>query len=382
MTQFNRRSFVLGSTLAAGVLPSVAGATMSLPQGGIMPPRYGPPPGIAKLNANENPYGPSPAALRAMAESARHGAYYVGESVERLKAMIAEKHGITKDHILLSAGSSGVLTYLAVAASKRGKIVTPDLYWDTTTRMGIAQTGGEMVRLPKHPELAIDLEAMASMVDDSIAMVHVTNPNNPTGSVLPPATLAKFCKSVAPNATVLIDEAYNELTDDPDANTMIPLVKSGYDVLVARTFSKIYGLAGMRVGYLIGTPERIAETRTYSLGDYALNQAGLAAAVASYGDEKFLSYSKANIIAGREMITDALATNGVSALASNTNFIFVDLGKGNAEEFRQAMASRGVLIRGIYRDYTAWSRVSMGLLEDVSQYVAALPAALDQINYG
>ena len=371
----------MGSTALAGAMPALAGASISLPKGGISPPQYGPTPGVAKLNANENPYGPSPAALRAVMEATRHGAYYVGDSVVRLKAMIAEKHGLTPEHILLGAGSSGVLTYLAVEASKRGKIVAPDLYWDTTTRMGINQSGGDMIRLPKTKDLGINLSDMEAAVDEGVSMVHVTNPNNPTGVLLPADKLTAFCKTVAKKATVLVDEAYNEVTDDPDANTMVPLIKAGHDVVVARTFSKIYGLAGMRVGYLLGTPERIAEVKTYSIGDYALNQAGLAAAVASFEDEEFLAYSKANIVAGREMISDALATNGVSALPSHTNFMFVDLGKGNAEMFRQAMESQGVLIRGIYRDYTPWSRVSMGLMEDVAKYVAALPVALDAINY-
>ena len=236
-----------------------------------------------------------------------------------------------------------------------------------------------MLRLSKTADLQIDLDAMAAAIDDDVAMVHVTNPNNPTGLVLPPAALAAFCRKASQKVTVLLDEAYNELTDDPAANTMIPLIKEGHDVLVARTFSKIYGLAGMRVGYLIGSPERIAEAGVYSLGDYALNQAGVAAAVASYSDEKFLAYSKANIIAAREMISAALRENGLTALPSSTNFMFVDLGARNAEEFRQAMAERGVLIRGIYRDYTQWSRVSMGLMEDVERYVAALPPVLDQI---
>ncbi len=380
MSNLNRRTFMIGSSVLAGSLPyaSAVGGTPSV--GGIAPPAYGPAPGIAKLNANENPYGPSPAALRAMVDASRNGAYYVNESVPRLKAMIAEQHGLTPDHILLSAGSSGALTYLAVAASKKGKIVGPDLFWDTTIRMALRQSGGEMLRLPKTADLQIDLDAMAAAIDDDVAMVHVTNPNNPTGLVLPPEKLAAFCRKASKKVTVLLDEAYNELTDDPAANTMIPLIKEGHDVLVARTFSKIYGLAGMRVGYLIGLPERVAEAGVYSLGDYALNQAGVAAAVASYSDEKFLAYSKANIVAAREMLSAALQENGLSALPSSTNFMFVDLGARNAEEFRQAMAERGVLIRGIYRDYTRWSRVSMGLMEDVERYVAALPPVLDQIS--
>lgn len=379
MTKVNRRELLMGAAMAAASASTVSAST-GLAVGGVAPPLYGPKAGVAKLNANENPYGPSPAALRAMLDASRNGAYYVGDSVKRLRAMIAEKHGLTPEHILFSAGSSGVLTYLAVAASKQGKILGPDLFWDTTTKMALRQSGGELVRLPKTEDLTIDLKAMEAAVTDDISLVHVTNPNNPTGQVLSPALLTEFCKRVSKKATVLLDEAYNELTDKPDVHTMVPLIKQGYDVLVARTFSKIYGLAGMRVGYLIGSPERIAEAANYSLGDYALNQAGVAAAVASYDDEAFLNYSKSQIVQGREMIIEGLKANGLSALPSSTNFMFVDLGRRNAEEFRAAMAERRVLIRGIYRDYTQWSRVSMGMLEDVEDYVAALPPVLDQIK--
>jgi histidinol-phosphate aminotransferase len=156
------------------------------------------------------------------------------------------------------------------------------------------------------------------------------------------------------------------------------LVREGHNVIVAKTFSKIYGLAGMRVGYMLASEENINNIDRYSLGGYAMNQAGLAAAIASYNDEAFLKMSKSKIIEGREMVLDVVKTNGLIALPSSTNFVFVDLGKGNAEIFRQKMAEQNVLIRGIYRDYNSWSRVSMGMISDVQKYVNALPKALEQ----
>ncbi|MEM9620538.1 MAG: histidinol-phosphate transaminase [Pseudomonadota bacterium] len=371
---FNRRAFLTGTSLTVGsglLAPAIALSTAS-----HNAPAYGPLPGIAKLNANENPYGPSPGAMQAMDQAMRKGAYYVGESVTRLKAMIAERHGVTTDHILLSSGSSGALTYVAQAAARRGNIIGPDLFWDTTAKMGVRQ-GGEIKRLAKTADLAINLAAMEDAITDDVALVQITNPNNPTGMVLDAETLRAFTQRASRKATVLLDEAYNELTDEPEKNTMIPLVKAGYDVIVARTFSKIYGLAGMRVGYLIANPERIAEVADFALGNYSLNQAGVAAAVASYNDDIFLANSKSKVVEAREMIMAGLKANGLAALPSSTNFVFVDLGQRSAEDFRVAMAERNVLIRGIYQDYTQWSRVSMGLLQDVEQYVAALPAALD-----
>ena len=135
--------------------------------------------------------------------------------------------------------------------------------------------------------------------------------------VFPPKALKFFRKSTK-KTIVLIDEAYNELTDDPDANTMIPLIKEGYNVVVARTFSKIYGLAGMRVGYLIADPEMIEKISSFGLGDYSLNQAGVAAAIASYNDEKFLKYSKEKIVEARDMLQDAVKENGLKPLPTST----------------------------------------------------------------
>ena len=179
---------------------------------------------------------------------------------------------------------------------------------------------------------------------------------------------------------VLVDEAYNELTDDPEANSMIPLVKDGHNVVVARTFSKIYDLAGMRVGYMIANPETIETVSRYGMGSYGLNQAGIAAAVASYNDDKFLAYSKAKVLEAREMVASAVSTNGLTALPSQTSFMFVNLGAMSANKFRAGMAKENVLIRGVYQDYVHWSRVSMGKIEDVEKYVNAMPKVLAQIS--
>ncbi len=374
MTGISRRSFFIGSAVA-GVSTLASARTFSLDAASVN--LFGPASGIAKLNANENPYGPSPKALKAIVEASAHGAYYVRRSAQRLREMIAERHGLSSDYVVLSSGSSGVLTYLALAASQQGKILAPDLFWDTTSLMGVRNSSNGIVRLPKSASLNIDLQAMEGALDSDISMVHVTNPNNPTGMVLDSAELRAFCSRASEKCTVLVDEAYNELTADPAASTMIPLVKAGKNVAVARTFSKIYGLAGMRVGYMIAKPELLEKVKQYGLGDYGLNQAGVAAAVASYNDTEFLEYSKAKIVEAREMVSEALKQNGLTALPSETNFMFVNLGAKNAESFRKAMADRNVLIRGIYRDYTHWSRVSMGKLEDVQQYVDALPAALE-----
>ncbi len=383
MTHNPTRRALLGGTIAATALGAsgLLGKASANPTSVRQNVLYGPKPGIAKLNANENPYGPSPAALEAIAKaSAQGGAYYAYPAAMTLMDMIAERHGIGRKNISLSAGSSPVLSYTALAASQKGKILGPDLFWDTTSQAPAKQGGPEIVRIPNTPDLDIDLDAMYDAIDASISMVHICNPNNPTGKNLDPEKLKAFCIKASKKTLVLVDEAYNELIENPPAHSMIPLVKAGHNIIVARTFSKIYGLAGLRVGYLIASEGNTEWINRYGMGGYTLNQAGLAAAIASYNDEAFITFSKEKIEEAKSMVMNAVKSNGLTALPSSTNFIFVNLGDGNAEYFRQAMAEQGVLIRGIYRTYNNWSRVSMGKIEDVQRYIDSIPLALETMN--
>ncbi|MFT4769156.1 MAG: histidinol-phosphate aminotransferase [Glaciecola sp.] len=380
---FNRRGFLVGAAgvaAAASVLRPSLGWAKDATRVTRLTPFYGPAPGIAKLNANENPYGPSKKALAAIQEASLSGSYYASESAMALRAMIAERNGVDPEFVAISSGSSGVLAATAINAAQTGNILGPDLFWDTTSMAVEQQAIAKIVRLPKDSGLEIDLDAMYAAIDDSISMVQVVNPNNPTGLLTDPVALKAFCIKAAKKATVLVDEAYNEVTDAPESNTMVGLVRDGHDVIVARTFSKIYGLAGMRIGYIIAAPETIESIGKYGIGSYGLNQAGLAAAIASYEDAEFMDASRAKIREAREMVYSALKENGLTGLPSQTNFIFADLGSLNAQTFREGMEKENVLIRGIYRDYTNWSRVSMGRLEHVQMYVDALPKVLSRLS--
>ena len=379
--QISRRTLLAGAALGAGTtaLSIKTPLIAAQPPPRIIASKYGPASGVAKLNANENPYGPSPTAIKAMSEAIQKGAYYANASVTKLKSMIAERNGVSTDHIMITSGSSGALMYLAAAVSQSGHIIGPDLFWDTTSKMGTRNSPFGLKYLPKTEDLSIDLKKMYQSINSETALVQVTNPNNPTGMLLDADELSDFSKKASKKTMVLIDEAYNELTDDPDKNSMLPLIKQGENVVVARTFSKIYGLAGMRVGYMIAKPETIEMASAFGLGDYSLNLAGIAGAIACYNDFGFLDYSKSKIVEAKQMIQEALSQEGLNSLPSQTNFMFIDLEDLNAEKFRAAMADQGVLIRGIYRDYTNWSRVSMGKLEDVQKFVDALPRSIELV---
>jgi histidinol-phosphate aminotransferase len=349
-----------------GAPAPLSGAPASvLPEG-----LFGPKPGVAQLSRNENPYGPSPAVYAAVEEATRKGAYYVDPAY--LESLIAERYGVSPAMVTVSHGSGETLCAAAVAWGRRGAILVPGLFWDLTVKYA-EQQGAALRRVPLTAALDIDLEAMASAVDSGVALVQVCNPNNPTGRLLDPGALSAFCQRVSQRATVLCDEAYNELTTDPAANTVLGLVRSGANVIVARTFSKIYGMAGMRIGYMISSPENIALIKRHQMS--WMSAPAVAAAVAAFNDHQFLAYSKARVIEARELIVAKLVEVGLEHIPSEANFLYVKV-PGGAEGFRQKMEARGILVRGAYGEYTEWSRVSMGRLEDVERYCAALPEVL------
>lgn len=373
--QFNRRNLLRAATTGALLTATgAAGAALAKPAHvEEQLPLLGPKPGVALLARNENPYGPSKKAQEAIQYGGLKGAYYPDNAAAKLMSMIAERHDITPDHVTLSTGSGEVLSAIALAYGAKGKILAPALFWDTTV-LYAERKGAAIVRAPMKPDLSVDLDAMEALVDDNVSLVHICNPNNPTGEVLDPEALKAFCKRVSKKATILIDEAYNEITDDPDKNSMIGLVREGYDVIVTRTFSKIYGMAGVRMGYAMAAPEKTAMIRDYVMSWVA--GVGLVGAAACYEDRDFMAFSKGKIVEAREMVIDAVKANGLEYFPSQTNFVFVKL-PGDADDFRAKMAERGILIRGVYGDLVHWSRVSMGFIEDVERYVKALPQVLN-----
>lgn len=335
-------------------------------------PLFGPAPGVAQLSLNENPYGPAPGALRAMAEAATRGCYYPDAANDRLTAMIAERAGVAADQVVLGNGSFEVLADVALAWGQGGAILTPELLFDAPLQRALA-LGVKRVTVPLAPDMGIDLAALTARIGPDIGLVYLCNPNNPTGMALDPAALRGFVRALPPNLPVLIDEAYNELADSPAQATMLDLVREGRNVIVTRTFSKIYGLAGLRVGYAIAGRDAAARLKTQS-ATTGLSSAALAAAVASFDDQAFLRFSRERILEARSLIVEAAGRAGARTLPSQTNFVFVEVPDANA--LRDRMAARGITIRGAYGKWRQWSRVSTGRIEDVRRYAAALPELL------
>ena len=361
-----------GAGAAALALPAAAAPSPPTPAPAALPIPFAPKPGIAQLSRNENPYGPAPSALRAIHDHAASGCYYAHAGEAKLIAMIAERHGLTPAHVMTGAGSAEVLNCAIAAHGAGGEALGADLTFDPPLQWAEGK-GVTVKRVPLAADMGVDLPAMAAAVGPQTRVVHVCNPNNPTGLLLSPAAVRRFADEVMPRAVLVMDEAYNELTDDPAANSLVDRVRAGDNLIVARTFSKVYGMAGLRVGYALGRPDLIARMRPWSM-NFGGNTAGIAAAIASYADEAYIRTSRERIFEARAILQEATRKAGLETLPTAGNFLFVKV--PDADRLQAAMEKQGILIRGAYGPWKQWSRVSCGRIEDVKRYAAALPQAL------
>lgn len=327
-----------------------------------------PPAGPLRLHSNENPLGPSPAARRAMEAAFDQGCRYPYGAYSELEEAIAEREGLTPDHVVLGAGSHEVLRVTAMAYGlEGGEVVTGHPTFEGLENYA-ATIGAVVARVPLGDDLQLDLEAIEKRVTPATGLVYLCNPNNPTGSLLPGAAIRSFCRDVASRATVLVDEAYHELVEAPGYSSMVSLVKEGENVIVSRTFSKVYGLAGLRVGYGLAPPaiaRRLRELRTGA----GVNVLGVAAALASLRDPAFLRESRRANAAARDYTVGVLERAGHRCLPSHTNFVFFRLGS-DIGTFRSRMSARGILVGRPFPPYTDWCRLSLGTLDEMKRFAA------------
>ena len=347
----NRRSALRGVLMgAAGLaLSPITLSQIDIPAGQI------------RLVFNENPYGPSPKALEAVAKILPKTAYYPGAIEQDLPALFMERHRLSPDQVFLASGSNEGLQAAMMAFGKQGKVISPSLTYSDhlayAERLGIA-----VDRIPLRGDMSIDLDAMARAVDDTVGLVYLCNPNNPTGMAIDGDELRAFCRELSPRVPILIDEAYNELTDKPDYTSMVDLVREGANVLITRTFSKIFGMAGLRVGYGMGHPDMVKVVKDHVMA--WPNGVGLYAAYHSYLDDAFIDFSRQKILQGRAMVNATFRRHGIEPLPSQTNFVYADIGR-NASDFKKEMAANNVIIRGAYDGHENYSRVSMGRIEEL-----------------
>jgi histidinol-phosphate aminotransferase len=323
----------------------------------------------ARLLANENPFGPSPAAKKAIQEALDLSYQYPMFSMGTLYNKIATYEGISESNILMESGSSPLLLAAALLYSKGGKsIITGDPSYEDLPSHA-QQFDGKWVKVPLTADYKLDLDAMEAKIDANTGLVYICNPNNPTATILDTAKLKAFCERVSKKVTVFVDEAYIDYLPDPQASTMINAVKAGHNVIVARTFSKLYGFAGLRCGYVIAQPETIKALSIYSTG-FSLSATTIAGAIVAYREEAFLKEALQKTLASKEYLYSVLKKEGYEYIPSSANFVMFPL-KMDSKKFVSEMMKRGVGVRSWQFNNKEWCRVSIGRMDEMEAFADA-----------
>lgn len=322
-----------------------------------------------RLSSNENPYGPSQKVRDAIIRSFDDACRYPRIFYEEVIAKIAAKEGVSKDHILMTSGSTEGLKVAGLTyGAGNGEILTADPTFQSL--MSYAQQFGAYInRVPLDADMMHDLDEMARRVNNNTRLVFLCNPNNPTGTLLPADQLRAFISEVSERAVIFADEAYCDYIEEPDYPSMVEFVKEGANVIVSRTFSKVYGLAGIRIGYLIARPD-IIRRLSANLVSY-INTAALAAANEALDERDFYLFSLERNKICKQMIYDNLENLGLKYTKSHGNFVFFETGKP-IDAFSKAMAIEGVDVGRPFPPYTKWCRISTGLESEVEAFNAAL----------
>ena len=326
-----------------------------------------------RLNANENPYGPSEKARKAIQEILNEGNRYPFDAVAELKEILAKKEGVTPDHIALGSGSGELLCMAGAAFGVEGGSVLSGFptFPMLMNYAEVFQARWDKVNL--NEQLEFDYNALASRVKSDTRLVFICNPNNPTGTLVDPNVVKSFCEEVSKRVTVYSDEAYLEFLDPQLQVSMVELVRQGKNVVVSRTFSKIYGLAGLRIGYVIAKPDLIRKMARYQMS--MPSQTAIAAAKASLGDEAFMALTRNKNAEARQHLTHFLDTKKYFYGKSHTNFVFFEP-KSSALQIMNSLGEQGIGIRTWDYQNKQWCRISIGTLEEMK----LLTKVLDQIG--
>ena len=328
---------------------------------------------ISKMASNENPFGPSPLALAAMEQTLRNTHLYPDGNGFYLKNKLATKFDLPATQFLLGNGSNEVLELVGHAFLRPGDEVVVSQYCFAVYPIVTALFGGTLVTVPAR-DYGHDLPAMRRAITPKTRLVFVANPNNPTGTLASRQEVLDFIEALPAQVLLVMDEAYTEFMDDPV--DLVPLVRSGRypNLLLARTFSKIYGLAGLRIGYGLGHPDLIAALEK-TRQPFNVNLLAQVAALAALDDTEHVHRTKANNLAGLRFFEKNLEALGLPYVRSYANFILLKVGQGMA--VFQAMQQQGVIVRpmGVYQ-LPEWVRVSIGTAAENERCLTVLRQAL------
>lgn len=327
----------------------------------------------ARLLANENPWGPSKKAIAAIAESAGKGNRYVYNSAVEMMETLAKKEGVTPKHVLVAAGSTDILEKTAFAlCMKGGNVVSADPSYLSLVKTAQA-IGATWKNIPLKADYAHDLDAMYNAIDENTKLVYICNPNNPTGTITPASEIRAFIKKVNSKVPIFIDEAYLELLENPDEETAVGTINEGYDVIIARTFSKIHGMAGLRVGYMVAKPGRVEMITKLVRTEMGLSVTSVSGALASLKDVSFQEYTRKNTKINRDYVFGELTKMGFNPIPSVTNFILFPI-QMPSKELVDKLVEKSVGIRGYEIAGKQYGRVSIGTMDELKLFVKSIGA--------
>ncbi len=368
----SRRQILLGGStlLAANALQSIPGGRLwpefrlmssALAQETIPKPDY-----IIRMSANENPWGPSRVALRAIHQALDEANLYSFYN-NPLRGLMAERESIDAEHISLGAGSAELLKVGGLLAGMRGgSIVIPDPTFEDLPDYAEAN-GTEVIRVPVDGDMKIDLEAMAGAIRADTKLVYLCNPNNPIPNIIEKNALRDFIVEIARDRLVFLDEAYHEFVQNPDYSSMLDMVRGGQrNLIITRTASKIHGLAGLRVGFAFSHPDLAREITNRQTG--LQNIVGIRAAHASYQDREHTDFVLRTTRESLDIVEDYLRSAGIGFIPSNANFSFIETGQP-IEEVQARFLAENIQVGRPFPPFTNWMRLSMAKPDEMRYFV-------------
>ncbi len=370
----SRRSFLkaVAATAAAGAFaPGVAGAAQE-PAPAPLPvwPEGGFPEDAVRIGFNENPLGPSPRAIAAIAADGLTGAHQYNY-LETIRERIANHHRTSQENVLVGCGSTEFLQFLPWGFLKPGtaSLVLPEITYGWCDGVA-ARIGAEVIRTPMGPEGTLDLLAMRAAIRPDTRMVYLANPNNPTGAPISRDDVATLAEAVPEGGILLVDEAYAEFL--PDGEDAVPLALSNGPVLVARTFSKAYGMAGLRLGYLVGSGAMLEKATEVWWGDLGINAAAAVACGPALDDRDHVDRYIRTVDEGLSELREGLAGLGCRSWPHRAPYLMTDLGE-TALPVAWELFRRKIYVQ----DGGGWGlptflRISVGLSADHQAFLGAL----------
>lgn len=360
----SRRKFA--QLLGAGAAATVARPALSFAKTAAVE-SLAPVAGIVRLSSNENPYGPSRQAFKAMSDAFGLACRYPDEQADVLVESLAKLNGVDPAQILLGDGSGEILKLCAEAfTGARGKLVAADPTFEAI--LGYAEVGGaQVVKVPLTASYGHDLSRMMAAANEGL--VYICNPNNPTASITPKDEVREFINKAPSQTTILVDEAYFHYADSTDYESVIPLIKDHPNLIVARTFSKIYGMAGLRCGYGVAQKATSARLRKYQPWD-SVNIMALTAAIANLNDPD-------QVVDGRRLNSEARAFTiseldkmDYKTIPAQANFIMVDV-KRPVVPLIKGLKQRNVEVGRLFPARPNHLRVTIGKKSEMEAFLSA-----------